>query len=81
MPFDLLLTDVVMPRVSGSDLASRVTRLHPGIAVLFMSGYADDGVVQENLAAHSISLVQKPFSASELLAEVQRVLDRRPINV
>ncbi len=80
MPFDLLLTDVVMPRMSGSELASRVTRLHPGIAVLFMSGHADDGVVQENLAAGSISLVQKPFSAAELLAEVQRVLDSRPIN-
>ncbi len=79
VPFDLLLTDVVMPRLSGSELVSRVTQSHPEIAVLFMSGYADDVVVQENLAAHSITLIQKPFSAAELLTEVQRALTGRAI--
>ena len=80
VPFDLLLTDVVMPRLSGSELVSHVTQSHPEIAVLFMSGYADDVVVQENLAAHSITLVQKPFSAAVLLAEVQRALGSRAIS-
>ncbi len=80
VPFDLLLTDVVMPRLSGSELVSHVTRSHPEIAVLFMSGYADDVVVQENLAAHSITLIQKPFSAAVLLAEVRRALAGRAIN-
>ena len=79
-PFDLLLTDVVMPRLSGSELVSQVTQSHPEIAVLFMSGYADDVVVQENLAAHAITLIQKPFSAAVLLAEVQRALASRALS-
>ena len=79
-PFDLLLTDVVMPRLSGSELVSRVTQSHPELAVLFMSGYADDVAVQENLAAHSITLLQKPFTAAALLAEVQRALGSRTIS-
>jgi two-component system, cell cycle sensor histidine kinase and response regulator CckA len=68
---DMLLTDVVMPGGSGSELAARLRELDPGVRVLFMSGYADAG---EGLVTGAETL-QKPFSARDLLQEVRRTLD------
>jgi two-component system, cell cycle sensor histidine kinase and response regulator CckA len=73
---DLLLTDVVMPGVSGTELARRLAQDRPNLVTLFMSGYTDDTIA----AAGPISpglLLEKPFSADTLAAKVAEVLDTR----
>jgi signal transduction histidine kinase/ActR/RegA family two-component response regulator len=77
-PFDLLLSDVVMPGMSGSALVAQARQLKPELAVLFMSGYADDEAVQRELAADTVVCLPKPFTSSELLAFVSRALASRP---
>jgi signal transduction histidine kinase/ActR/RegA family two-component response regulator len=74
---DLLLTDVVMPAMSGTELASRLTSRDPQLAQLFMSGYADDVVLRHGLVEGSAQLLDKPFTADELLAAVRRSLEDR----
>jgi PAS domain S-box-containing protein len=75
---DLLLTDVVMPRMHGRELADRAQALHPGLRVLFMSGYADDEVLVRGVATDGIAFLPKPFATAELLAKVRAVLDTAP---
>ena len=70
---DLLLTDVVMPEISGRDLARRVTERWPTTRVLYMSGYTDDAVLRSGVA-QGASFLQKPFTASELAIAVRRAL-------
>jgi CheY-like chemotaxis protein len=71
-PIDLLLTDVVMPRMGGRDLAERVTAQRPDVRVLFMSGYASSAV---GSLAPGAAFVQKPFSTAALAERVREVLD------
>ncbi len=71
----LLVSDVVMPRMGGGDLAQRLTGLRPGLRVLFISGYPDDAVVRHGVLEHGTQLLQKPFALSELLRRVREVLD------
>ena len=73
--FDLLLTDVVMPQMSGRELADRIRTGHPGTKVLFISGYTADEIGQHGVFEPGISLLQKPFTASVLAAKVRDVLD------
>jgi signal transduction histidine kinase/CheY-like chemotaxis protein len=72
---DLLLTDVVMPRMSGRELADRLATARPSIKVLYMSGYADDDVLRYGIAHGEVELLPKPFSNHELAQRVRRVLD------
>ena len=72
---DLLLTDVVMPGMSGGDLAGRLTALRPGMRVLFTSGYAGDRLGQRRYAGDPSDLLQKPFTPEGLLQRVRRVFD------
>jgi PAS domain S-box-containing protein len=74
-PINLVLTDVVMPRLNGRDLAERVRASHPEARVLFMSGYVDDAVVQHGLQTQSIALLRKPFTPYALAARIREVLD------
>jgi CheY-like chemotaxis protein len=74
-PINLVLTDVVMPRLSGRDLAERVLASHPEARILFMSGYMDDAVVQEGLQTQSVALLRKPFTPYALAARIREVLD------
>jgi PAS domain S-box-containing protein len=74
---DLLLTDVIMPGVSGPELAERVRREYPGIAVVFMSGYTSDAVLRKGVEAGEENFVQKPFSTVALATKLRQVLDRR----
>ncbi len=76
-PFTLLLSDVVMPGMSGSELARRVTGRQPDIAVLFMSGYADDVVVHDDIASSAVTCVAKPFTVRELCDAVERAIAAR----
>jgi two-component system cell cycle sensor histidine kinase/response regulator CckA len=71
----LLLADVVMPQVSGPDLAKRLASIHPTMKVLFMSGYTDDNVVRHGVVRSAISFVQKPITPEMLTAKVREVLD------
>jgi PAS domain S-box-containing protein len=72
---DLLLTDVVMPRVSGRALAARLTTLRPGLKVLYMSGYPDDAIVHHGVIDPGTRFIGKPFSSAELTRKVREVLD------
>ena len=77
-PINLVLTDVVMPRLSGRDLAQRVQRSHPEAKILFMSGYTDDAVVQHGVLTQEVSLLRKPFTPYALAARIRDVLDGAP---
>ena len=71
-PVDLLLTDVIMPKVNGLVLAQRLRQERPGIGVLYMSGYVERSML---LAKHPESiLLQKPFTPDALIAAVRQVL-------
>ena len=72
---DLLLTDVVMPGMLGSELALRITEAHPHVRVLFMSGYAPPVLVDGGTLPFNATMVDKPFSADLLLGKVRQVLD------
>jgi PAS domain S-box-containing protein len=74
-PINLVLTDVVMPRLSGRDLAERVRASHPEAKILFMSGYTDDAVVQHGVQTQSVALLRKPFTPYALAARIREVLD------
>jgi two-component system cell cycle sensor histidine kinase/response regulator CckA len=74
---DLLLSDVVMPRVSGADLARRLRALRPTMKVLFMSGYSEEAIAQHGLAELTFGLLEKPFTPQALLTEVRETLDQQ----
>ena len=74
---DLLVTDAVMPAMSGKELADRLRQEQPGIAVLFMSGYTDEVVTRQGISDDQLNFIQKPFGADELLARVELALGGR----
>jgi PAS domain S-box-containing protein len=71
----LLLTDVVMPGMSGRQLADRLTPRLPGVKVLFMSGYTDDAIVHHGVLERGIAFLHKPFSPDALAQRVRETLD------
>ncbi len=75
-PIDLLLTDVVMPKVSGRALAERLSGRYPGLRVLFMSGFTGDSLGAQDAAGSSRSLLLKPFTPDALRARVFEALHR-----
>ena len=72
-PIHLLLTDIVMPQMSGQELAERVAVLRPAIKILFMSGYATDEILRRNTQDIHIPLLRKPFSQETLERMVREV--------
>lgn len=72
--FDLVITDVVMPRMSGPQMIEVLRKWMPDVRVLFMSGYTDDTVVRHGLLEAEVAFLQKPFSAQELARKVRDVL-------
>jgi PAS domain S-box-containing protein len=72
---DLVMTDVVMPQMSGRELAQSLETLQPGIKVLYMSGYTDDAIVRHGLLDQEIAFIQKPFTPEALTYKVREVLD------
>jgi PAS domain S-box-containing protein len=75
---DLLITDVVMPGMSGRHLADQLRALSPKTHVLFMSGYTDDFVVHQGVLDDDVEFIQKPFSPTDLARKVSTVLSRAP---
>ena len=73
---DLLLTDIVMPKINGRNLADAWNLLHPEVNVLFISGYVDSASVGDMIAGLGDRLLQKPFSGVKLARKVRQALDQ-----
>jgi CheY-like chemotaxis protein len=72
----LILTDVVMPGMSGHELAKRLKSLHPETKVLYMSGYTDDTIVLHGVLVEGVNYIQKPFTVDALTKKVREVLEQ-----
>jgi len=74
-PVDLLLTDIVMPGMSGSELAERAREMHPGIKVLYVSGYPQQIIASRGVLEEGVALIEKPFVKEAMLRRVRDVID------
>lgn len=80
-PINLLITDVVMPRLSGRELAAKILSERPGLKVLFISGYTDDSVFRHGVLEGGAPFLQKPFNLRILAGKVREVLEDRFVPV
>ncbi len=71
---DLVITDVVMPNMSGKQLIDRLSRIHPHLKVLYMSGYTDNAIVHHGVLEPGTPFIQKPFTLERMAAEIRMVL-------
>jgi len=76
---DLLLTDIIMPKMNGKELFDRLNKLHPDLKVMFMSGYASNLIGQLNIIDHDTCFIQKPFSLHKLSDIIRRAIDNESI--
>jgi PAS domain S-box-containing protein len=74
LPIDLVITDVVMPRMNGREFADRLREFRPGVKVLFVSGYTDDVILHTGISLQLVPFLQKPFSLRKLGAKVNELL-------
>jgi CheY-like chemotaxis protein len=75
-PIHLMLVDVIMPGMSGSELAKALKPLYPEIKILYMSGYTDDAIVRHGVLEKGVNYIQKPFTLEGLGRKVREVLDK-----
>ena len=75
---DLIITDVVMPCMGGVDMVKSLKLTHPGIKVIFISGYTDDALAECAIAGPGIAFLEKPFSPNLLVQQVRAALDEQP---
>ncbi|HEY6055671.1 MAG TPA: response regulator, partial [Gaiellaceae bacterium] len=78
-PIDVLVTDVVMPGMSGQEVARRIAEHRPAVRTLFVSGYTDSAIRQHGVLAPGTSFLQKPFSAGDLTRRLRELLDGSPV--
>lgn len=74
-PIDVVLTDMMMPELTGWELAQRLRELRPNLPVLFMTGYAESAILRAEVPEDTDLLLQKPFRPEELLKRLQQVLE------
>lgn len=72
---DLVLTDVIMPRLGGKELSVRLHKIKPDIKIIFMSGHTDDAIAHHGILEPGITFIQKPFTLRELTLKIRKVLD------
>jgi two-component system, cell cycle sensor histidine kinase and response regulator CckA len=73
-PADLLITDLIMPRIGGRELAGQLQPMYPGMRVIFMSGYPQEPALYDDAAAGRVTFVQKPFTPDDVLRTIRAVL-------
>jgi two-component system cell cycle sensor histidine kinase/response regulator CckA len=74
---DLLMTDVLMPQMGGSELAEKLAKIYPDLCILFTSGYTDDAIIRHNVIDADNNFIQKPFTFDELTNKVREILDNK----
>jgi len=74
-PIHMLITDVVMPRLSGREVATRLSAARPELKVLYISGYTDDSIFREGVLEGGMAFLQKPFNLKTLAQKIREVLD------
>ena len=74
-PIDLVITDIVMPRMGGRELVERVLAVRPKIRALYLSGYTDEAVMRHGVLQAGSAFLQKPFTARQLMTKVRQILD------
>jgi CheY-like chemotaxis protein len=72
---DLVVTDLIMPRMSGPDLVAQLKHMHPESKVLYISGYTEDATIQHGVLDQGVEFLQKPFTPEGLARKVREVLD------
>ena len=72
----LILSDVVMPEMSGVELVKRLLSIHPEMKVLYMSGYTDDAVIRHGILEEKVHYLQKPFKQYDLSSIIRKTLRR-----
>jgi len=75
-PIHLILTDVVMPGMSGRKLVDRLKVIHPEMKILYMSGYTDNAILHHGILEPGTNFIQKPFTVESLPRKVREVLDK-----
>jgi len=76
---DLVITDIVMPEMNGTELAEKLMVIKPSTKVLFLSGYTDNAIVHNGILKEGLELLQKPVSSKDLLLKVRQVLDKHQV--
>jgi signal transduction histidine kinase len=74
-PIDLIITDIVMPRMGGRELVERVVTTRPTVRALYLSGYTDEAVMRHGVLEAGAAFLQKPFTARQLMTKVRQILD------
>ena len=77
-PIHVMVTDVVMPQMSGRELADRLTPLRPEMKVLYMSGYTEDALVQHGVLETNVAFIQKPFRIKTLMEKIREIFTESP---
>ncbi len=77
-PIDLVITDVVMPEMKGTELRDRLVEMRPGLKVLFVSGYTSNVIVRHGVLTPGVDFLQKPFSVEALSEKIGMILGNQP---
>lgn len=75
LKIDLLLTDMIMPNLSGKQLAEKALKQRPKLKILYMSGYTDEVIIHQGIQGKRTSFIHKPFTNNELLRQIRQILD------